>query len=77
METIQVVLGAKLLKAADIAARRQKINRSALIREALESHLQRQRVKALEEQERRGYESHPQRADDVRAWEDAIAWPED
>ena len=36
METIQVVLDKKLLKAADLAAKRQKVNRSALIREALE-----------------------------------------
>jgi metal-responsive CopG/Arc/MetJ family transcriptional regulator len=35
METIQVVLGAKLLKAAESAAKRQKINRSALVRQAL------------------------------------------
>ena len=41
METIQVVLDAKLLKAADSAAKRQKVNRSALIRQALEEHLQR------------------------------------
>ena len=40
METIQVVLDAKLLKAADVAAKRQKVNRSALIRQALQEHLQ-------------------------------------
>src|ERR1022692_2972204 len=36
METIQVVLDTKLLRATDLAARRQKVNRSALIRHALE-----------------------------------------
>jgi metal-responsive CopG/Arc/MetJ family transcriptional regulator len=32
METIQVVLDSKLLRATDVAARRTKLNRSALIR---------------------------------------------
>lgn len=35
METIQVVLDAKLLQATDRAARRTKRNRSALVRDAL------------------------------------------
>ena len=53
METIQVVLDAKLLKAADVAAKRQKVNRSALIREALHEHLKRLRAMELEERDRR------------------------
>src|SRR5260370_16813868 len=44
METIQVVLDTKLLKATDLAAKRQKVNRSALIRHALQQHLKRLRV---------------------------------
>ncbi len=39
MKTIQVVLDAKLLKAA---AKRSKVNRSALIRHALREHLKRE-----------------------------------
>ena len=39
MEIIQVVLDTKLLQAADLAAKRQKVNRSALIRQALQQHL--------------------------------------
>jgi metal-responsive CopG/Arc/MetJ family transcriptional regulator len=35
------VLDTKLLKATDLAARRQKVNRSALIRHALQQHLKR------------------------------------
>jgi len=38
METIQVVLDAKLLQAADRVAKRQKVNRSALLRRALQEH---------------------------------------
>ncbi|MGA3238270.1 MAG: ribbon-helix-helix protein, CopG family [Bryobacteraceae bacterium] len=76
METIQVVLDAKLLKAADLAAKRQKVNRSALIRDALQRHLKRLRELELEEQDRRGYLAKPQRAEEYRIWEDAAAWPE-
>lgn len=76
METIQVVLDSKLLQAADRAARRQKVNRSALIRDALREHLKRLQVATLEAQDRRGYESRPQRVEEYRVWEDAAAWPE-
>jgi metal-responsive CopG/Arc/MetJ family transcriptional regulator len=77
METIQVVLDAKLLKAADSAAKRHKVNRSALIRQALEAHLKRLRVLELEERDRRGYHARPQRIEEYRPWEEAAAWPED
>ncbi len=76
METIQVVLDAKLLKAADLAAKRQKVNRSALIRHALQEHLKRLRELELEEHDRRGYLSQPQRPEDFQRWEDAAAWPQ-
>jgi len=29
----------------------------------------------LEERDRRGYLSHPQREEEFRVWEDAAAWP--
>ncbi|MGC9951756.1 MAG: ribbon-helix-helix protein, CopG family [Bryobacteraceae bacterium] len=76
METIQVVLDAKLLNAADLAAKRQKVNRSALIRDALREHLHRLRELELENQDWRGYMARPQREDEFRVWEDATAWPE-
>jgi metal-responsive CopG/Arc/MetJ family transcriptional regulator len=76
METIQVVLDAKLLKQTDITAKRHKMNRSALIRRALQEHLARLRQMDLEEQDRRGYLAHPQREEEFRAWEDITAWPE-
>jgi metal-responsive CopG/Arc/MetJ family transcriptional regulator len=76
METIQVVLDAKLLKATDIAAKRQKVNRSALIRHALQQHLKRLHELELEARDRRGYLAQPQREKEFRIWEDAAAWPE-
>lgn len=76
MQTIQVVLDTKLLQAADRAARRQRVNRSALIRDALREHLKRMQVAALEAQDRRGYESRPQQTEEYGVWEEAAAWPE-
>jgi metal-responsive CopG/Arc/MetJ family transcriptional regulator len=77
VETIQVVLDAKLLKAADSAAKRQKVNRSALIRHALREHLKRLRVLELEKRDRRGYMANPQRSEEYRIWENVAAWSED
>jgi metal-responsive CopG/Arc/MetJ family transcriptional regulator len=77
VETIQVILYAKLLKAADLAAKRQKLNRSALIRQALQAHLTRLREQELEDRDRRGYALHPQRSEEYRIWEDVASWPED
>jgi len=76
MQTVQVVLDAKLLKATDLAAKRQKLNRSALIRLALQEHLRRLQVQELEAQERRGYTAQPQRDEEYRVWEDIASWPE-
>ena len=77
METIQLVLDAKLLQAADLAAKRQKVNRSKLIRQALREHLERLRAVELAQRDRRGYLAHPQRVEEYRPWEEAAAWPED
>jgi hypothetical protein len=63
VETIQIVLDTKLLRAADAASKRRKVNRSALIREALQEHLRRLRQLDLEERDRRGYQARPQRTE--------------
>ncbi len=75
METIQVVLDAKLLQAADRAARRTKHNRSALIREALREHLRRLEVRALEDRDRQGYAKRPRASGESLVWEAEAAWP--
>ena len=75
METIQIVLDKKLLQAADVAARRSKQNRSALVREALREHLRRLEVRASEERDRAGYARRPQAEDETHLWEAEAAWP--
>jgi metal-responsive CopG/Arc/MetJ family transcriptional regulator len=75
METIQVVLDKKLLKATDQAARRKRQNRSALVREALREHLRRLNLRAQEERDREGYANQPQAIEESVRWEAEAAWP--
>jgi metal-responsive CopG/Arc/MetJ family transcriptional regulator len=77
METIQVVLDSKLLRAADAASRRTKLNRSALIRQALRSHLRQLKIKELELRDRKGYEAPHGDAGELAGWESEAVWPEE
>ena len=76
MQTIQILIDTKLLKAADLTAKRHKVNRSALIRQALREHLRRLRIADLEERERRAYQEQPQHVEEYVPWEEIAAWPE-
>jgi metal-responsive CopG/Arc/MetJ family transcriptional regulator len=75
METIQIVLDKKLLRAADQAARRTKRNRSALVRDALREHLRRLEIRDREERDRAGYSKQRQSRDEVSAWEAEAVCP--
>lgn len=75
METIQVVLDTALLRAADRAARRFKINRSALVRDALRAHLSALAAREREDADRTGYLRAPDR--DAAVWDKVATWPED
>ena len=77
METIQVVLDAKLLRAADRAARRGRMNRSALVRNALREHLRKLKIRDLEDRDRKGYQIVAGNGDDLSLWEREAAWPEE
>ena len=59
----------------DIAARRQHVNRSALVRQALERHLKHLKELELEERDRRGYLARPQREEEDLGWETSASWP--
>jgi metal-responsive CopG/Arc/MetJ family transcriptional regulator len=76
METIQIVLEEDLLHAADRAARRLKLNRSALFREALRAHLASLARRERERADHAGYERQPDGGAGA-VWEKAAAWPED
>jgi metal-responsive CopG/Arc/MetJ family transcriptional regulator len=77
METIQVVLDSKLLRATEVAARRKKLNRSALIREAIRAHLKNLEIREQELRDRKGYEAGPRKSGDLSGWEAEAIWPEE
>lgn len=77
MQTIQVVIEEALLQAADRAVRRLKMNRSALIRQALRNHLRRLEALEKERRDREGYRRRDQGEDNLGAWDQVAAWPED
>jgi metal-responsive CopG/Arc/MetJ family transcriptional regulator len=77
METIQVVLDQKLLRATDKAARRAGKNRSALVRDALRLYLRETRIQELERLDREGYQRYPDTEDDLKGWERVTVWPEE
>ena len=76
VETIQVVLGSELLRATDHAARRARVNRSALSRTALREHLKHLRVREMEERDRWGYQDIPEDEAEVVRWERVAEWPQ-
>jgi metal-responsive CopG/Arc/MetJ family transcriptional regulator len=75
METVQIVLDKKLLRATDQAARRTKRNRSALVRDALREHLRRLAIRDLEARDRAGYTMQRPPRDEASAWESEAVWP--
>lgn len=77
MTTIQVVLEDALLEATDRAVRRLKVNRSALIRDALREHLRRLSIVEKERRDRDGYARHPMARDEFGVWDKVTAWPDD
>ena len=64
------------MKSINRAAKRQKVNRSSLIRQVLHEHLKRLRDMELEARDRRGYVAKPQLEEEFHMWEEAAAWPE-
>ncbi len=77
MSTIQVVIEDRLLRSTDRAARRLKLNRSALIRDALREHLRRLRLGELERRERAAYERTPDDPAEFAVWDRVLVWPEE
>jgi metal-responsive CopG/Arc/MetJ family transcriptional regulator len=64
MKTVQIVLDKKLLQATDRAARRARRNRSALVRDALREH-----------RDRQGYSAQAPAPNESNLWEAEAAWP--
>jgi metal-responsive CopG/Arc/MetJ family transcriptional regulator len=77
METIQVVLGKALLRAADRAAKKHQVNRSALVRDALRAHLTRLSTIEREQRDRVGYQGRPEDPSEFSVWDKVAAWPDE
>ena len=77
METIQVVIDSKLRQTADRLAKRKKINRSALVRDALREYVKRERIREMEERDRRAYEAQPETEEELAFGRGETAWLED
>jgi metal-responsive CopG/Arc/MetJ family transcriptional regulator len=76
MQTIQVVIDEELLRAADRAARKKSVNRSALFRDALKEYLKKLHYQELERRDREGYKSRPDTGE-MAVWEGVAAWPDE
>jgi metal-responsive CopG/Arc/MetJ family transcriptional regulator len=76
MRTIQIVLEEELLRAADRAAREVKVNRSALVRQALREYLNKLQLRQQERRDREGYQRYPDTPGELAVWERVAAWPE-
>lgn len=77
MQPVQVVLDEELLAATDQAAKDCRLNRSALVREALRAYLEQLRIRQLERRDREGYARLPDAAGDLDAWDRVAAWAMD
>ena len=77
MATIQIVIDEPLLRAADRAARKHKVNRSSLMRKALREHLDRLRIRELEKADLEGYAKIPEDLREGALWDKVAAWPDD
>jgi metal-responsive CopG/Arc/MetJ family transcriptional regulator len=74
METVQIVIEKELLQETDRVARRRRLNRSALVREALRAHLRRLAVEDRERRDRVGYAGRPDT--EFAVWDRVSAWPD-
>jgi metal-responsive CopG/Arc/MetJ family transcriptional regulator len=74
MKTIQMTIDEKLLTAIDHLCRSRHTTRSALIRAALESELDRESVRSQETRQRAGYERQPVAAGEFDVWLDETDW---
>ncbi len=75
MGTIQIVIEKELLRATDKAARQRRLNRSALVRDALRTYLRRLTIGERERQDRAGYVKDGDR--EFAAWDQVTAWPDE
>jgi metal-responsive CopG/Arc/MetJ family transcriptional regulator len=75
VETIQIVIEKELLRATERVARQRRLNRSALVREALRAHLRRLTIADRERRDRAGYVSSTDT--EFSRWDRVSVWPDE
>lgn len=76
MQTVQMTLDEELVSQVDQVTKELKMTRSAFTRQALSDALERYCNRKLEEQHRKGYETHPPKGDEFSIWENEQVWGE-
>lgn len=74
MKTIQMTIDEQLLKAVDRLTRIRKTTRSALVREALQAEIRRERVRADERRHAEGYARQPVEQGEFDLWLNEQDW---
>jgi len=74
MQTIQRVIGERLLKLVDKMTRARMTIRSAFIREPLEAEIRRQRIRKDEARHAEGYVRKPAAAGELDVWLNDQDW---
>ena len=77
MKTIQVTIDEPLLHRLDERSRREKLARSAWIREVIEDALWERDLDELNRQDREAYAAMPQTGEEVNEWLPVQAWDDD
>ena len=77
MKPVQILMDEKELKAVDREAKRQGIDRSKLMREAVRRYLARLVREADEKEYVESYRRQPQEVAELKDWAKVQAWPED
>lgn len=74
MKTVQMTIDEDLLAQVDTLVEELGTNRSAFMRDALESALKQRQIAMLEQQHRAGYERHPPTPDEFDIWQEEQIW---
>jgi len=77
MKAVQILMEEDLIAAVDQEAKRRQLDRSKVIRTALQRFLAESRRHALEQQHIEGYRKRPVQKREIKAWERVQEWPEE
>jgi metal-responsive CopG/Arc/MetJ family transcriptional regulator len=77
MKPIQILMEDELLREVDEVAKRSKLDRSKLIREALRRYLAAARVRDWEQSDIEAYRRKPLTKGELEDWQKVRVWPEE